>query len=78
MKFAEALILRADRQKRIEQLRERLVSSAKVQEGEKPRNVKVTTACWSAEPVRVGDNSATAKAVQLLQFFTDALLPQCN
>ncbi len=29
---------------------------------------------WS----RLGDNSATAKAVQLLQFFTDALLPQCN
>lgn len=36
MKLAEALVLRADCQKRIEQLRERLVRSAKVQEGEKP------------------------------------------
>lgn len=36
MKLAEALILRADRQKRIEQLRVRLTTSAKVQEGEKP------------------------------------------
>jgi len=36
MKLAEALILRADCQKRIEQLRERLVRSAKVQEGEQP------------------------------------------
>lgn len=36
MKLAEALILRADCQKRIEQLRQRLVRSAKVQEGETP------------------------------------------
>jgi len=36
MKLAEALILRADKQKRIEQIRERLSDSAKVQEGEKP------------------------------------------
>ena len=36
MKLAEALILRADAQKRIEQLRERLELSAKVQEGEQP------------------------------------------
>ena len=36
MKLAEALILRADAQKRIEQLRERLQASAKVQEGEQP------------------------------------------
>ncbi len=36
MKLAEALILRADAQKRIEQLRERLQLSAKVQEGEQP------------------------------------------
>ena len=36
MKSAEALILRADCQKRIEQLRQRLVRSAKVQEGETP------------------------------------------
>ncbi len=36
MKLAEALILRADCQKRIEQLRQRLLRSAKVQEGEQP------------------------------------------
>ena len=34
MKLAEALILRADHQRRLEGLRERLVRSAKVQEGE--------------------------------------------
>jgi hypothetical protein len=36
MKLAEALILRADCQKRIEQLKQRLALSAKVQEGENP------------------------------------------
>ena len=36
MRLAEALILRADCQKRIEQLRERLIRSARVQEGEAP------------------------------------------
>lgn len=36
MKLAEALVLRADAQKRIQQLRERLTRSAKVQEGEQP------------------------------------------
>lgn len=36
MKLAEALILRADMQKRIVQLRQRLDRNAKVQEGEKP------------------------------------------
>ena len=36
MKLAEALILRADLQKRIEQLRQRLNRNAKVQEGESP------------------------------------------
>jgi len=36
MKLAEALILRADSQKRIQQLQERLVRSAQVQEGESP------------------------------------------
>lgn len=36
MKLAEALVLRADLQKRIEQLRERLKASALVQEGEEP------------------------------------------
>jgi hypothetical protein len=36
MKLAEALALRADTQKRIEQMRERLRQSALVQEGEQP------------------------------------------
>ncbi|MCA9994388.1 MAG: DIP1984 family protein [Anaerolineales bacterium] len=36
MKLAEALILRADYQKRIEQLKQRLVRNAKVQEGDDP------------------------------------------
>lgn len=36
MKLAQALILRADYQKRAAQLRQRIVSNAKVQEGEAP------------------------------------------
>lgn len=36
MKLAEALILRADLQKRVEQLRIRLINNAKVQEGDAP------------------------------------------
>ena len=36
MKLAEALILRADCQKRLQKLKERLIRSAKVQEGEEP------------------------------------------
>ncbi|WP_404406227.1 DIP1984 family protein [Jeotgalibacillus malaysiensis] len=36
MKLAEALITRADYQKRIEQLRHRLIQNARVQEGEQP------------------------------------------
>ena len=36
MKLAEALVLRADTQKRLEQLKVRLVRSAKVQEGDEP------------------------------------------
>jgi hypothetical protein len=36
MKLAEALILRADCQKRLYQIKERLIRSAKVQEGEEP------------------------------------------
>ncbi|WP_420640891.1 DIP1984 family protein [Candidatus Leptofilum sp.] len=36
MKLAEALILRADAQKRIEQLKQRLLDNAKVQQGDKP------------------------------------------
>lgn len=36
MKIAEALVLRSDHQKRIEQLKARLLRNAKVQEGEQP------------------------------------------
>jgi hypothetical protein len=36
MKLAEGLVLRADAQKRLEQLKQRLVRSAKVQEGDEP------------------------------------------
>jgi hypothetical protein len=36
MKLAEALVLRSDHQKRLEQLKQRLIRSAKVQEGERP------------------------------------------
>jgi hypothetical protein len=36
MKLAEALILRADAQKRIAQLRERMIRSARIQEGDVP------------------------------------------
>lgn len=36
MKLAEALILRADSQKRVEQLKQRLSTNARVQEGEAP------------------------------------------
>ena len=36
MKLAEALLLRADCQKRMEQLKSRLIGSAKIQEGELP------------------------------------------
>ncbi len=39
MKLAEALILRADTKKRFEQLRQRLLNNAKVQEGDKPARV---------------------------------------
>ena len=36
MKLAEALILRVDRQKRVEQLKQRMVRNAKIQEGDNP------------------------------------------
>ena len=36
MKLAEALLLRADSQKRVEQLRQRILRNAKVQEGDSP------------------------------------------
>lgn len=36
MKLAEALVLRSDKKKRIEQLKQRILRNAKVQEGQKP------------------------------------------
>jgi hypothetical protein len=36
MKIAEALALRADLQRRLEQLKQRLVKNARVQEGDQP------------------------------------------
>ena len=36
MKIAEALALRADLQTRLEQLKQRLVKNARIQEGDKP------------------------------------------
>jgi hypothetical protein len=36
MKIAEALALRADLQKRLEQLKQRLVKNARIQEGDVP------------------------------------------
>lgn len=36
MKLAEALVLRADNQRRLEQLKQRLIRNAKVQEGDNP------------------------------------------
>jgi hypothetical protein len=36
MKLAEALVLRADKKKRIEQLKQRILRNAKVQQGQKP------------------------------------------
>src|SRR5689334_12571881 len=42
MKLSEALILRADSQKRVEQLKQRLLRSAKIQEGDRsPENPHV-------------------------------------
>ena len=42
MKLAEALIRRADCQKRLEQLKQRLLRNAKVQEGDEPAEVPAT------------------------------------
>ena len=36
MKLAEALVLRADHQRRLEELKQRLIRNAKVQEGDRP------------------------------------------
>lgn len=69
MKLAQALADRADLQKRIEQLRERLVANAKVQEGETPAEdpaellaqLDTATAQLEALMVRINlTNAATA------------------
>lgn len=41
MKIAEALALRADLQRRLEQLKQRLVKNARIQEGDKPEEAPV-------------------------------------
>ncbi len=59
MKLAEALILRADVQKRLEQLKQRLVRNAKVQEGDLPAE---DPAALLADLTRLSDD-----LVQLIQ-----------
>ncbi len=44
LKMAEALILRADAQKRFEQLKQRLQQNARIQEGDTPAEAPPT--CW--------------------------------
>lgn len=58
MKLAEALILRADYQKRLAQLRERIKANARVQEGESPAE---EPQALIAETVRVGRGTSNAK-----------------
>ena len=41
MKLAEALALRADLQRRLEQLKQRLIKNARVQEGDTPEEDSV-------------------------------------
>lgn len=59
MKLAEALILRADHQKRIEQLKQRLLRNAKVQEGERPAE--------QPEPLIAELNETADRLLQLIQ-----------
>ncbi len=59
MKLAEALILRADHQKRIEQLKQRLYRNAKVQEGEIPGE--------NPEELLTEIDQITADLLQLIQ-----------
>lgn len=67
MKLAEALIQRADYQKRIEQLRERLTRNAKVQEGETPAEdpqelldeLDRVMGSWSSLVKRINHTNAT-------------------
>ena len=57
MKVAEALALRADLQKRLEQLKQRLVKNARIQEGDKPEE----------DPVELqGDLEKAAQELTLL------------
>ncbi len=49
MKLAEALVLRADYQKRITQLKQRLLLVARVQEGDRPAEIhRGCSPNWSA------------------------------
>jgi hypothetical protein len=58
MKLAEALVIRADQQKRIEQVKARLIGNAKVQEGEQPAE--------DPEVLITEYESLTAELVQLI------------
>jgi hypothetical protein len=58
MKLAEALVIRADHQKRIEQVKTRLLCNAKVQEGEQPAE--------DPEALIVEYESLAAELVQLI------------
>jgi polyhydroxyalkanoate synthesis regulator phasin len=82
MKLAEALILRADAQTRIQQLRDRLVRSARVQEGDTaPENPQElleelarTVAQWTDIVQKINrTNSQTPMSADSTRTLTDAL-----
>ncbi len=50
MKLAEALLLRADRNRTLEQLKQRIQVSARYQEGEKPPEDARATSCLRPRP----------------------------
>ena len=54
MKVAEALALRADLQKRLEQLKQRLVKNARIQEGDKPEEDPVELQAELGLPTQCG------------------------
>jgi uncharacterized protein DUF6847 len=80
MKLAEALVLRADYQKRLEQLKFRLIRSAKVQEGDEPAENPVRlldeledVATRLAELIRRINRTNSAATLQSGVTLTDAL-----
>jgi len=67
MKVAEALALRADLQKRLEQLKQRLVKNARIQEGDKPEE----------DPVELqAELEKSAQELTLLISVSTARMPQ--